>query len=145
MRKSGDRFSKKLGESDYYTFASALRRSGLPVEDYSSILDRLKSERYQSGKLNTSPFFQRQILERTDASVEQSIRDLTHTALRLADYNFDPRFTERVSDRSCEWMCGYRDLCVAELHGDQTKQILRNYRKGDPFEYYEEDKDLNGD
>src|SRR5688500_4738089 len=73
MLKSGDRFSKKLGETDYYTFASALKKSGLPVEDYRSILDRLKSERYQFGKLNTSPFFQRQILERTDASVEQSI------------------------------------------------------------------------
>lgn len=137
--KSGDRFSKKLGETDYYTFARALQKSGFDPDDYRDILNRLKAQRYQREKPSTSPFFQRSVLERTDDSVAQAIRELTHTAIRLSEYNFDPLFTERVSDRSCGWMCGYRDLCEAELHGDQTRHILRNYREGDPFEYYEEE------
>lgn len=136
--KAGNRFSKKMGDTDYYTFAVALKKSGLPVEDYRDKLDFLKAQRYEFGKLNTSPFFQRSILERTDASIEQAIRELTHTAMRLAEYNFDPRFTERVVDPNCEWMCGYHALCVAELHKEQTRHIMRNYRTGDPFEYYEE-------
>lgn len=140
MLKSGKRFSKKLGETDYYTFAVALKRSGLPVEDYRDTLDYLKAQRYKFGELSTSPFFQRHIIERTDESVAQAIRELSHTAMRMRDYNFDPSMTERVSDRSCKWMCSYRDLCVAELHGHKTNLIMRNYRTGDPLEYYEDNR-----
>lgn len=139
--KSGERFSKKLGETDYYTFAVAVKRSGFDPDDYRDKLDYLKAQRYEYGKPQTSPFFQRSILERTDSSIAQSIRELNHTAYRLANYNFDPIMTERIVDRSCEWMCAYKDLCVAELHGEQTRHIMRNFRTGDPFEYYEENAD----
>lgn len=136
--KNGKRFSKTLGETDYYTFAVALKKSGFPVGDYRDTLDYLKSQRYEFGKLSTSPFFQRHIIERTDVSVGNAIRELTHTAMRMRDYNFDPEMTERVPDRSCKWMCSYRDLCVAELHGNKTNLIMRNYREGDPLEYYDD-------
>jgi PD-(D/E)XK nuclease superfamily protein len=136
--KSGDRFSKKLGETDYYTFARCLQKSGFDPEPYRDVLNRLKAQRYEYGKPQTSPFFQRHIVERTEESVEQALREMMVTAERLTEYNFNPRLTERIPDRSCEWMCGYEGLCTAELHGNETRHIMRSFRKGDPLEYYEE-------
>lgn len=139
--KNGTRFSKKLGETDYYTYAVALKKSGLPVEDYRHTLEQLKSHRYEHDKIQTSPFFQRHILERKDRSIDQAVRELLVTKDRIEAYDWDPDYTERHNGRHCDWMCSYQALCVAELHGDNTRPILRNYRKGDPFEYYEETKD----
>lgn len=139
--KAGTRFSKtSLGETDYYTFAVALKNSGLDPEMYREKLDYLKSQRYEHDKIQTSPFFQRHILERTDNSIDQALRELLTTKDRIEEYDFDPAFTERSTGRHCDWMCSYQDLCVAELHGNNTRPLMKKYRKGDPFEYYEETK-----
>lgn len=140
--KAGNRFYKKLGPTDYYTYARALKRSGFPVEAYRDTLNMLKAQRYKFGAPQTSEFFQRHIVERNEFSVGQALREFMTTQERFEDYNFDPLVAERTPDRmGCKNMCSYRDLCTAELHGYRTKHIMRNYRVGDPFEYYEEGKE----
>lgn len=139
--KDGSRFSKKLGETDYYTFATALVKSGLPTDDYRHLLDTLKTVRYKHGEPQTSPFFQRHILERKAPSVQQAVREMMTTVMHMSTYDFSPEVTERISQPGCEWSCDYKDLCVAELHGNNTKFIMRNFRKGDPLEYYEREND----
>lgn len=136
LLKNGSRFSKKLGETDYYTFAKALKQSGLPVEDYRDKLNELKAHRFEHNQVQTSPFFQRHTLERTDESIEQALREFLVTRDRIATYDFDPKWTERHNDRSCEWMCDYSDICIAELHGNNTKPLMRDFKSADPFEYY---------
>lgn len=136
--KSGDRFSKKMGETDYYTFAVALKQAGFDPEDYRGTLDMLKRQQYKYGEPQTSPFFLRHIIHANEDGVGQAVRELMTTQERFEEYNFDPRTTERVVDRSCDFMCSYQDLCIAQLHGHRTDHIMRNYRHGDPFEYYED-------
>lgn len=136
--KNGKGFYKNLGETDYYTFAVALRKAGFDPDEYRDKLNFLKSQRYEEGKIQTSPFFQRHVLERSEESVEQAVREMLVAEEKIEEYDFDPRWTQRVNDRSCQFMCSYTDLCIAELHGHNTRLIMRNYRKGDPLEYYEE-------
>lgn len=138
LLKDGSRFSKKLGDTDYYTFARALKLSRLPVDDYRDTLERLRAQRFEHGKVQTSSFFQRHVLERGDSSLQQAVREFLVTRDKIASYDFNPDWTERHNDRSCDWMCDYQDLCIAELHGNNTKPLMRNFKTANPFDYYDD-------
>lgn len=136
--KAGNRFYAKLGDTDYLTFAKAVKKAGFDPKDYSTMLRRLKNERFKPGEPQLSPFFRRDILEKSPAMLKQVASEGYHTARRLNDYPFDrPALVERVVDRSCTWMCSYTDLCTLELFGGRIEPLLRQrYTVGDPMDYY---------
>lgn len=143
--KDGSRFYSKMGDTTYYAYVKEVKRLGLDAT-FPSVREtvaRLKGERYEFGKIQTSAFFQRHVLERDDAMLERMASQAYHTHKRMHKYPFHrPEIVEAVPDRSCKFMCSYTRLCEAELMGGMTQHIRRDYREADPMEYYGDEKNL---
>jgi hypothetical protein len=141
LLKDGTRLSRSKIDTDYPTFMRALKKYGLDPTPYADQIAVLKKQRYKPGKLQTSPFFRRDVLEKTDEMVKQVAREGYHTASLLNNYDFDrTEFVERHPDRSCTYMCSYVDLCTLELFGGEPRLLRRNrYEVTDPMYYYYDD------
>lgn len=147
LLKNGKALSRaKSIETDYPTLYKAIKKFNLPMEDYTDKLGALKAQRFQDGAPQNSPFFQRHILHKNDEMLKQVAREGYHTARRMNEYPWDKLgFIERVPDRSCDFMCSYKDLCMASLQfGEKSPGVQNMLRQrftvGDPMEYYYDDK-----
>ena len=150
LLKDGTRISKSACDTDYPTFVRTLKKYKeenpqfvITPEDRAKAL-MLKSSRYEFGKLQTSTFFRRDVLEKSDDMIERVLQGNYRTSQRMHSYDFsNPDQVERVVERSCSFSCSYVDLCTAELMGANTRPLIRqNYTVGDPNDYY---KDRAGD
>lgn len=136
------RLLKKQPHTDYPTaYRSAEEHGALEDPDVVALLDRLEAERYDRDKVQLSPVFRRDLLEK-DQMIEPVIDDITRTADRYAAWREalakDPEMpVERSVSRGCEW-CSYRSLCIAELADQDAASVRRReYVSHDPFAYYE--------
>jgi PD-(D/E)XK nuclease superfamily len=145
--KPGERLSTAAVDTDYLTYATAIRSYGLDhtAEPYRSKLRQLKRQRWASGHPEVSPFFRREILEKDDDMIARAVGTAMRTRDRMhSDYE-DFEVVERVSGRHCDW-CSFKLLCEMEMIGNSFgAQHLRtkNYRKGDPLDYYQDHKERN--
>lgn len=132
-----ERLSKQLGETDYPTLYRGIKALGLDVNDYRPQLLTVQRDRWAPGKTQTSPFFRRDVLEKDSPVLERMWREAYHTHRRMLTYNFD--VAERVTDRSCDYMCSFDKLCASDLYGHNSDNIIRQqFRKGDPNDYDDE-------
>jgi hypothetical protein len=132
-------------DTDYPTTHRAITSYGYNHADYRERLLTLKRDRWQPGVPQTSPFFRWYTLEKDDAMIERVVRSSMRTRDRLhtPGYYDDPDEVERSTDRSCDWMCDYKELCEVELFGGNATQIRRQqFIAGDPLDYYNDDKDV---
>lgn len=141
------RLSKAACDTDYPTFVRTIKRYqkeyGLKVDqDIKRRADFLKSQRYDYHKpVQTSSFFLRNRLERDEDQIQRALRELHHTAKRILEYDFSDEWVERNQDRGCNFMCGYRNLCLTEYMGGNADLVRRkDYIQQDPWAYYEEGK-----
>ncbi len=136
--KPGERLSSRSIETDYPTFVAALKQYGLDPKKYKEQLRRLKAQRYQHGEMQLSPFFRRDVLEKSPPMLKRIAAELYHTSKRVRDYDFD--HAERVVENSCRWTCDYSELCALELwRGEDLRPnegVMRNFKQGDPLDYY---------
>jgi hypothetical protein len=143
--KPGERLSSAAIDTDWPTYARTIKEYGLDhtTEPYRSKLRYLRSQRWVPGNPQTSEFFRRDTLEKDDEMVAKVVASAMRTRDRMhADYG-DYDVVERVSDRSCGW-CDYKDLCQTELlggHGDIIRR--KQFRVGDPLDYYQDKKEVN--
>jgi hypothetical protein len=139
---NGTRLSQKVVDTDYPTYLRAIKEYGLDWHDYRERLQYLKSQRWKPGATQTSPFFRRSTLEKDEAIIKRVVNAAMRTRDRIHEYDWgDLETVERAVDRSCEWMCGYNNLCAVELFGGNAEHIRRKqYRVGDPLEYYQDEK-----
>jgi len=144
LLKSGERISDAACDTDYPTFVRALKKYKeenpqfkIRPEDRRRA-EMLKKQRYEFGEPQTSTFFQRSVLEKSDDMLERVLKGNVHTSQRMHSYDFsDPDTVERVVERGCTFSCSYTDLCTAELMGANTRPLIRqNYTIGDPNDYY---------
>lgn len=145
MLKNGSRLSKRLGDTDYLTFTREVQRlkreEGYRINRSDVEMQRrLRAMRYVPGEPQLSPFFRRDILEKDDAMLKRVAGEAYHTAKRMAKYPFHQRdIVERNVDMfKCSRFCGYRDLCTVELMGGNTRPLMKNYKVGDPQDYYQD-------
>ena len=144
LLKDGSRFSKSVTDYDYPTYVRAIKaaREENPdfviSEEMRYTANRLKGERYEFGKPQTSNFFRRDVLEKSEDMIERVLQGNYTTSLRMHSYDFsDPDAVERVVERGCTFSCSYLDLCTAELAGGNLRPLLKqNYTVGDPNSYY---------
>lgn len=146
--KDGSRLSKTMGDTTYPTYYKELKKLGLDPKDpeYRPTLTRLAGDRFEHGKIQTSRFFQREILERDDDVLSRVAAEAFRTTRRLHTYPFQQRDTvERTVDyRGCENACSYTRLCQTELLGGITSNIMKqDFRLADPLEYHSDEKGLN--
>lgn len=141
--KSGTRFSKTgLESTDYPTLVRAIKRHGINPQVYADLLRRLKARQYEPGKIQTSPNFRRDVLEKSPGMLKRVANEAFMTHLRMNEYRWDRvNFIERAVDRSCTFMCSYDDLCTMELMGGNTAQLRRQrFKEADPLDYYNDER-----
>lgn len=143
LLKSGARLSKKSIETDFLTYVRALKKYKLPLEDHKHEIIRLKNQQYKTGELQTSPFFRRDVLEKSPRMIKQVVQEAYTTHKRMHSYPWDDvRQIERVPDRSCTFGCSYADLCQTELFTGSGDYLRRKkYTQGDPLDYYYDQDD----
>lgn len=144
--KDNSRFYKNMGDTTYMTFVREIKKLGLEKNDpiVAPHLKRLAAERYEPGKVQSSPFFFRSVNERDDETIARIAAEAYRTHRRLHSYPFNQRDSvERVPDRSCDYMCAYQRLCEAELYGGLTNNIMRqDFKTADPMAYYNDEREL---
>lgn len=127
--------------TDYPHLMRAIKKYELDPEDYQDQLARLQAQRYQPGEMQTSPFFRRDVLEKTPALLKRVATEGFMTSTRIAGYHWDRQDRiERNPSNSCKFMCSYTDLCTTELFGGNTNHLLRhNFGVADPMDYYNDE------
>lgn len=142
LLKSGARLSNKKIDTDYPTFAAAIKRHGLNPNDYKEKLRYLKSLQYVPGEMQRSTHFRRDILEKSPALLKRVANEGFATHVRMNEYRWDKvNMIERVPDRSCAYMCSYTDLCTAELFGGNAEILRRKmFKVADPMDYYYDER-----
>lgn len=148
MLADGTRLSKAAIDTDYLTYARAIKRYQSDhnlqlTPEIKEKLAYLKSHRFVPDTMQTSTFFRRETIEKSPEMLKKAIVENWHTMNRMEKYNFKQRdAVERVYDSSCNFMCSHKRLCMVELTGGNAEQVIRqNYRVGDPMEYYEDKKE----
>lgn len=144
--KPNERLSTKAIDTDYPTYLRAIREYGLDPADHVDKLRWLKSQRWTDGGVQTSPFFRRDILEKDDEMIARVVGAMMRTRDRMHDDYGDFEVVARVNDRSCSYMCDFSGLCQTELLGGNAEFIRRKqFRTGDPLDYYQEIKKPDDD
>lgn len=138
----------KSVNTDYPTFARAVKAAMAEHPDtflsdpaekqrVKDRLAQLKAMRWSPESPASSPFFRRDILEKTDAQIERTLKTTMRTSERMHSYDFsDPDAVERNVDQCKGFMCSYKDLNMADLiKGDSSLLQRQNYISGDPLSY----------
>lgn len=144
LLQKGDRISDAALDTDYPTFVRALKQykeesPNFEIRDKDRALaKRLKEQQYEFGKMQTSSFFRRDVMEKSPDMLERVMQAFHTSSQRMHSYDFsDPDTVERVPDRSCHFSCSYEDICTAELLTGDSKFLRKsNYTVGDPNDYY---------
>lgn len=142
LLKDGSRLSKKTVDTDYPTMVRAIKKYELSFAPYMDQLRYLESLRYVPGELQRSTHFRRDILEKSPALLKRMANEGYQTHLRMNAYKWDKvQSIERVPDRSCSFMCSYRDLCTMELFGGNTTHLRKTrFKEADPMDYYQDER-----
>lgn len=147
LLKDGTRLSKSKIDTDYPTFVRALKKYELDPAPYMDQLRYLKAMRYQPGVMQHSTHFRRDILEKSPQLLKKIASEAFHTHVRMNAYRWEKTIAvERNVDRSCTFMCSYRDLCTTELFGGDTRKIRKErFEEVDPnYYYYDEAQETDG-
>lgn len=141
--KKNERLSTAAIDTDFPTYARALKEYGLNIRDepYLTKARWLKSQRWREGYPQTSPFFSREMLEKDDDMIARTVAKAMRTRDRMHSDFDDYEVVETSTDRSCGW-CSFKQLCETEMFGGNADVVRRKlYRIGDPLDYYNEIKD----
>lgn len=146
LLKDGTRLSRRKCDTDYPTLVKALKKYGLDPADYEEWLDRLRSQRYQPGQMQTSSFFRRDVLEKSPGLLKRIANEGYMTHQRMKSYHWNRvDAIERNAGNQCRYMCSYTDICTMELFGGNAKPLVRQrYKVGDPMDYYRDERPDRG-
>lgn len=125
--KNGSRLGRidKM-DTDLLTLVSAIKRYDLNPLDYRDKIQRLRRH---------NNFFRRVRVPINQDVMERIVREGVVTADRIE--RGEPPV--RNIGRHCSWGCSYQEICMVELYGGNTKQIIKaRYHKEDPLKYYDE-------
>jgi PD-(D/E)XK nuclease superfamily len=124
LKRGGLSNARRNIDTELYTFLRTLDELGLPRSDYR---DKIKALR------RSDNYFRRERVPRGKPVVEQLVRE----AVAVADQIERGVLPIRSVERSCEWMCSYKDLCISDLYGGNTKALVKSkYHVREPGEYY---------
>ncbi|QZD97754.1 Cas4 family exonuclease [Gordonia phage Vine] len=143
--RDGRLLKKQPAFTDYPTAYKSAKAAGMlddpPTQAY---LAMLKDRQYDVDRVQVSPVFRRDLIEKNDTMLATVMDDITRTADRYGEWRAalerDPEApVSRNVGRNCDW-CSYRSLCVAELMGLDADGVRhREFQKRDPFAYYKTD------
>jgi len=141
------RLSDAACDTDYPTFVRALKRYKRDYPETFIVRPKdkdkalyLKKHQYEIGKPQTSEFFRRDILEKSDDMLDRVMMMNYRTALRMQNYDFDDINSIEMADPQMRgFFEDFEDLHVAHVMGGNLKQLIKqNYIIGDPNDYYQD-------
>lgn len=150
LLKSGKGLSRSRRiVTDYPHLARAIKHYKLDPEPYRPLLEALRNQRYRPGEMQTSPFFRRDVLEKSPELLKRVATEGYMTSNRIKNYHWDKQDRiERNVGTHCKFMCSFTDLCSTELFGGNTDFLRRKkFIEGDPLDYYMDEgepKESNG-
>ena len=118
--RNGEMSQAKI-DTDRWTYLAALRKAGIDPKPYTGFLKRL----------DENVFFVRIPMAKSEAILKITLRELISSANQIQML----KGSEMV--RSLSWTCDrprcdYRDLCIAELQGFDTENLIKmGFTKGD--------------
>jgi len=113
--KKGGLTQDKSIDTTYEIYAKAIIDNNLDPKDYQQMLNLLK--------LKGDTFFGREIVTRTPEAIKNVEKDLVATVQAI---NNTTEFY-RCASANCVRDCNFRELCIAEKNGKDTKSILENF------------------
>jgi hypothetical protein len=143
FKQNGELYAN-IGETDFPTAVASLKAAGKNYKDpqWRERLLALQKMRYQKDAMQLSPFFRRETLEKDNALIKEILSSAIRTANTLNTYDFAAPGVERNPGRRCEWGCSYTNLCTTELLGGNADMVRkREFKIGDPMDYYVDRKD----
>jgi hypothetical protein len=116
------RLSQRMNiDTDYFTYYQAIRNHRQDPANYERILKHLSRQREK--------FFRRTRLPKSRELMQTTMTELIDTARDIRRAETRGKFP-RTQDRSCEYECDFKDLCIVELHGGDISSLVRmNYRR----------------
>lgn len=115
--KRGGLSKAKNIDTDVYTYMKAIRDHDLNPADYSETLQLIATR--QKDK-----FFKRTILPKDPPILKMMMKETRQTAAEIVSAERQDRFP-RTHDKSCKWMCQFKNICLAELHGADYSPIVK--------------------
>ncbi|WNO27830.1 Cas4 exonuclease [Microbacterium phage Huwbert] len=141
------RLSDAACDTDYPTYVRALKEYKRDYPETFKIRPKdkdkalyLRGHQYEVGRPQTSEFFRRDILEKSDSMLDRVMMMNYRTALRMQNYDFDDINSIEMADpQQRGFFEDFEDLHVAHVMGGNVKQLIRlNYTVGDPNDYYQD-------
>lgn len=143
INKSG-KLSRAVTETDAMTFLAAAKKAGLGLTDecydtnQTHPVSPTVEERLEELKDNDL-FFSRPRLPRSKKVTARLLSE-NESAIALIDaLHEDPEeYSYRVTERSCDYACDVRDLCIADLYGMDVSTIVnRDFEQWEPDDLHE--------
>lgn len=107
----------------------------------------LKADRWKGPDvLPTSPYFRRDVLEKSDDLIARVLKSVDRTSKRMHKYDFTDRDSVERDVNACKGpFCSYKSLSMADLvTGDSTMTRKRDYIEHDPLAYHDGNDELKG-
>ncbi|MGH7954451.1 MAG: PD-(D/E)XK nuclease family protein [Gloeomargaritales cyanobacterium] len=130
--------SKRAIKTDWLTLTRSIKANSLDTREYHDELQELRKVYWRPDKINNSPFFRREMVDKDSATVRRMVIEMYRTKKRLANYDFSKRdAVERVINDDCTWRCAFSDICSTELFGGNADLLRQNhYNIVNPLDYY---------
>ena len=114
LKKGGLSKAKDI-DTTYDLYLQAIQFNGLNIADYQDMLNMLK--------LKGNTFYGREIVKRSNQELLNTGNDLYETLMYMK--NTSTFYRNRCS--LCSRDCSYKALCIAEIKGYDTEEILKHF------------------
>lgn len=115
--KSGELSQRKNIDTDVFTYMNAIKQHELDPADYSEILTHIATN-------EEVRWFRRTPIPKDPPVLKTVMRELVETAQEIQTAERTDKY-RRTTDKSCNWGCEFRNVCVAELHGADISSIVK--------------------
>lgn len=113
---SGMLTTRKNIDTDYWTYLRQVKKLKQSPKIYSDILKRLKE--------SDEKFFRRTRLPKDKPITRQMMAELSMSVEEMEAAEEKGHFP-RTPDKSCDWMCDYKDLCIIDLQGGNIEPAIK--------------------
>lgn len=104
-------------DTDYWTYLAEIKKLNQSPKLYMETLRRLWEQ--------DEKFFRRSRLPKDRPVTEQMMIELDMAVDEIAEAEHFNRFP-RTPDKSCEWMCDYKDICIIDLQGGDISSAVKS-------------------
>lgn len=116
LNKNGFLSQAKNIDTDYWTYLAEIKKLKQSPKIYKDYLRHLWEQ--------DEKFFRRSRLPKDKPVTQQMMAELDMASHEIEASEQTGEFP-RSPDKSCEWMCDYKDLCIIDLQGGDISSVIK--------------------